>query len=168
MRYIVLLSLILSLPSLAQEAPACDVTVSKNIEHQLGIKSAKIVGGITGNPCYEAQLKIEIFSGDILLYQYQEKFKPHIAVHWESVEERDANNLLEREIEDYNFINCSDLPEIEQTGDLPYYNDLLIPKEQYNELQKSSCKAYVHTYKHYEGNRIVVFPANSKKSIVVR
>lgn len=153
---------------MSSELPACDVDASKNIENQLSITGGKIVASVIGSPCYESKLTIAVFSNHKLLYSYSERFKPHIAVHWESVVESDATNFIKRQIEDYNFIQCSDLPDIEQSGDLPYYDDLLISKEEYLELKRSSCKAYIHTYKHYEGNRVVVFFSKRGRIIVVR
>lgn len=168
MRYIVLLLLGMSFQAMGNELPACNVSVSKNIEKQLSIVGGKIVTSVTGAPCYESKLTIKIFSGQKLLYSYSERFKPHVAIHWERVVESDATNFIKRQVEDYNFINCTELPEVDQSGDLPYYNDLLISKKEYTKLKNSNCKAYIHTYKHYEGNRIIVFPAKGERAIVVR
>jgi hypothetical protein len=168
MRYIVLILLIFPHLGFAQEEPVCKAEVSKDISLNTGLENSKIIGVVTGSPCYEADLKIEIYSNESRLYQYKERFKPHIAVHWEDVIEKDAMNFLKREIEAYNFIKCSDLPAIEQTGDLPYYSKLLVPEQQYNHYKNSRCTAYIHTFKHYEGNRIVVFPSNKEQAIVVR
>ena len=154
--------------SFAQGEQACNVEVSKDISSYTKLENAKLIGVVAGSPCYKAELKIEIYSNGSLLYQYKESFTPHIAVHWEDVIEKDAFDFLNGEIEDYRFIKCSSLPEIEQNGDLPYYDNLLVSKQQYKSYQNSNCSAYIHTYKHYEGNRIVVFPDNKEQPIVVR
>lgn len=167
MKYIVFLILISPILGFAQEQ-ACNVELSKDISSLTGIGNAKIISVVSGSPCYKAKFKIEIYAGGVLLYQYKENFKPHIAVHWEDVIEKDAIDFLGREIEDYNFIKCSDLPEIEQNGDLPYYGNLLVPEQQYKNYKNSNCAGYIHTFKHYEGNRIVVFPQNTGQAIVVR
>jgi len=167
MKYIAVLILFFPILSFAQEQ-ACNAVLSKNISSHTGLLNSKVIAIVSGEPCYKAKLKIEIYANGALLYQYKESFKPHIAVHWEDVIEKDAIDFLSREIEDYNFIKCSELPEIEQSGYLPYYGNLLVSEQQYKSYKNSNCAAYIHTFKQYEGNRIVVFPKNKEQAVVVR
>lgn len=160
--------MLLALPAYAQEYPSCDLSISKNIEKLVGVWGAKITASVAGEPCYKATLTFEIKTRGELLYAYKEPFKPHIAVHWEDVTESDARKFLENSIEDTNFIKCADLPEIEQDGDLPYFGNLSVSKEQYMNFKKSECRAYIHTFKHYEDKRVIVFPINEEEAIVVR
>lgn len=160
--------LVLTFPAYAQEYPSCDVSVSKNIEKLVGVAGAEITASVIGEPCYKATLTFEIKSKGDLLYAYKEPFKPHIATNWESVTLGHAKEFLKNLINDYNFKKCNELPEIEQNGDLPYFDDLLVTKEQYLDFKNSGCSVYIHTFKYYEGNRVVVFPLNQEKAIVVR
>jgi len=157
-----------SFNSFSKELESCSVEKSKNIEAVSGVKNGIITINVQGNPCYKATLNLEIHSNSSQVYTYKHRFKPHVAIHWEDLEEKDVVKYINYQIQNYNFIECSELPEIKQTGELPYYRDLLVSVVKYNELKSSDCKAYIHTYKHYEGNRIVVFPKTGAKSIVVR
>ncbi len=168
MKYLAILLLGISIQVAADEPASCNENYSKDIAEQISVAEGKIKISVIGDPCYEAKLKIDIFSGKNLIYSYEERFKPHVAIHRESVIERDAKNFIIRQIEDYNFISCSDLPKIEQNGDLPYYDKLLVSEKEYKDFKKSNCKAYIHTYKYYEGRRVIVFPSGEEHSVVVR
>ena len=168
MKYILIILTLIPFNSYSKELPSCNVEASRDIETISGLKKGKINITINGTPCYKGTLSLKIYSGTTVVYSYKYRFKPHVAIHWERLVEKDASTFLKDQLENYNFIKCSDLPEIKQSGDLPYYRDLLISEEKYNNLKATNCSAFIHTYKHYEGHRIIVFPVNGEKSVVAR
>ena len=168
MKYILILLTLVPFYSHSKELPSCSVEASREIQSISGLKKGKITVAVKGSPCYKATLSLKIYSGTTIVYDYKHRFKPHVAIHWESLVEKDASDFLKHQLENYNFIKCRELPEIKTNGDLPYYNKLLISEDKYNKLKASNCRAFIHTYKHYEGNRIVIFPLTGEKSIVAR
>jgi len=159
-----LILLLVPILLIAKSYPSCNVKLMHNFPHLNG----NISFNIKGVPCYEATYEIKINSKGKTLYTYKERFKPHIAVHWEEVSKLDAEIFLKDELDEWRFSNCSELPAIEQNGDLPYYEDLLISKKEYLNYKKSNCIFYIHTYKHYEGNRIIIFPKGKNEVIIAR
>jgi hypothetical protein len=93
--------------------PDCDVTRQSQVSFA-GIESEdQLAITIQGSPCYEASLVISIASATgTRLYEYEARFKPHVAVHWEdSSLDEDAERLAERFIETESFGVTSDLPQ---------------------------------------------------------
>ena len=72
--------LLLSIPffMFANHHHSCNVKQKYDFPY---IKNGSVKLSVIGTPCYEAQYKMEIVSGKKTLYSYQERFKPHIAVH---------------------------------------------------------------------------------------
>ena len=159
--------LLLSIPffMFANNHHSCNVKQQYNFPN---IKEGSIKLSVIGTPCYKAQYKMEIVSGNKVLYSYQARFKPHIAVHWKDTSVFDAESFLKDEMDQWRFKKCNKLPEIIEDGDLPYYGKLLISEKKYLNYKKSNCSIYIHTYRDYEGNRVIIFPKEENKAILAR
>ena len=71
-------------------------------------------------------------------------------------------------MDQWRFQKCNELPDIIQDGDLPYYEKLLISEKEYKSYKESNCLIYIHTYKDYHGNRILIFPKGENKAVLAR
>ena len=161
MKYLALVSLLFIFSLQANEGLSCDESINKPIGKLIGYDNATLKVRVTGKPCHEANLNLEISVGENIIYSYNSPFKQHIAVHWADVTSLDVTGFIKHISENYNFTDCAELPSISQGGELPYYSDLIISSEDYLNFKSSSCKVYIHTFEHYEGNRVLVFPQNN-------
>ena len=103
------------------------------------------------------------------LYEYEARFKPHVAVHWEdSSLDGDAQRLAGRFLESESFGLTSDLPRWLPEADYyeANYQIIQISKEDYEELLRKDWITYTHKV-HYEGWRVVTFDPENQRSIIV-
>ena len=108
-------------------------------------------------------------AGGSRLYEYEARFKPHVAVHWEdSSLDGDAERLADRFLETESFGLTSDLPQWLPEADYyeANYQIIQISKEDYEELLLKDWITYTHKV-HYEGWRVVTFDPEGRRSIIV-
>jgi hypothetical protein len=107
-------------------------------------------------------------SGNVL-YEYEAKFKPLVAVHWEdSSLDKDAERLADRFVDPESFGLTGELPKWLPEADYyeANYQILQISRERYEELLRKKWITYTHSV-HYEGWRVVAFDPENQTSIVV-
>ena len=150
--------------------PDCDVSRQTQVSFAGADSKDQIAVTIQGSPCYEASLAVSITSATgTRLYEYEARFKPHVAVHWEdSSLAEDAERLADRFIEPESFGVASDLPPWLPEADYyeANYQIIQISKEQYEELRTKDWITYTHSV-HYEGWRVVALDPENQRPIVI-
>ena len=156
--------------SVGDDYPDCDVLRRSQVSFAGPDSKDQLEITIQGRPCYEASLAVSIVSAEgSRLYEYEARFKPHVAVHWEdSSLDEGAERLADRFIEAESFGLTSDLPQ--WLPEMDYYEAnyqiIQISKEHYEELLLKDWITYRHKV-HYEGWRVVTFDPEDKRSIIV-
>lgn len=162
MKKLLTLIIFLSVNTFADAYPDCNVIVENQHEiypqQMVGIKAT-----ISGSPCHEATINIELSNSKEVLYSYKAKFKPHIAIDWRNLTEQDAINYAKRATDKNTILDCHELE--------PVDNDvfdvvLLVSNEQYKAYKASSCKAFYHQI-HYEAGKTIVVPKGINNAIPV-
>lgn len=150
--------------------PDCNVSRQSLVSFAAPDSTDQLEITIQGSPCYEASLAVSIASAEgIRLYEYEARFKPLVAAHWEdSSLAGDAERLADRFVDPESFGLTSDLPKWLPEADYyeANYQSIQIGKEEYEELRLKDWITYTHSV-HYEGWRVVAFDPQNKRSIIV-
>jgi hypothetical protein len=124
--------------------PDCDISRQSQVSFAGPDSEDQLVITIQGSPCYEASLAVSIESATgTRLYEYEARFKPHVAVHWEdSSLNEDAERLADRFIEPESFSLTSDLPRWLPEADYyeAHYQIIQISREDYEALLLKDCE----------------------------
>jgi hypothetical protein len=154
-----------------QSHPPCDFSASAKGAFSSSAASDTISATVRGSPCWSGRFQIVVRGSDgRVLYEYDEPFKQHTAVHWE-----DDAALLEaaRELVDETvgkaFSRTSaDLPPLLPPAELyeEHYTEVLVPAEQYRTIREQRVPALFHST-HYEGWRWVVYDPAAKRALIV-
>ena len=157
-------------PSAGGDYPDCDVSRQLQVSFSGPSSVDQLAITIQGSPCYEASLEVFIASATgARLYEYEARFKPHVAVHWEdSSLDGDAERLADRFVDSESFGLTSDLPRWMPEADYyeANYQIIQISKDDYEELRRKDWITYTHSV-HYEGWRVVAFDPENQRSLIV-
>ncbi len=149
--------------------PNCNIIKNKKIAFTSSQATDTLQMSIVGKPCYDGILEIKITRKDGLeVYKYKAPFKPHIAVGWDDVEEKDAEELIKRTLNREGYLNSRELPSYEPSEKFyeKHYNVVTIPKEQYEKLRKQSTPLFSHST-NYESWVYLVYDDVTGKVIII-
>lgn len=156
--------------SAGDDYPDCNIARQSQVSFAGADSDDQLAITIQGSPCYDASLSVSIASATgTQLYEYEARFKPHVAVHWEdSSLDADAERLAGRFVDPESFGRTSDLPQWMPESDYyeANYQIIQISREDYEDLRHKDWITYTHSV-HYEGWRVVAFDPENQRSIIV-
>ena len=167
MKYLLILTIIVASIASADELRyTCDVKKSAviDLKHYLGLYKVHV--SIEGKSCYEAELSISISSNTETLYHYKIPFGPLVAIAWgEDVSSKNAHKYAKKLLDGFNI--CSSLlPAKLDAMDGWEWNSLKVPPIEYSLYHSSDCTTFTHPI-HYEAFRVIVFPGQDSKGVIV-
>lgn len=153
----------------ASQYVSCEIVRSASVSFRDNQSDDILTVSISGQPCHEALLVIEITSrsGD-KIYHYQTRFKPHVTIHRESPKLAEAARRFVDDVFESGFSQSSQLPEsfIPDNPNVEPIEFLEVQTDAYAKVRAVDRPTFTHGTQ-YRGWRTLAWDPDLKSVVIV-